>query len=79
MNTSALPRKQKIPAEKPEQPKEPQLPNLEDRKVPTFDKKDVTVVFVLGKLSDGWSGFLGSAFAFFTYLTTYLSRRSWCW
>ncbi|KAH8551804.1 adenylate kinase-domain-containing protein [Umbelopsis sp. PMI_123] len=43
-----LPRKQKIPAEKPEQPKEPQLPNLEDRKVPTFDKKDVTVVFVLG-------------------------------
>jgi hypothetical protein len=46
MNPSALPRKQKVAAEKPEEPK---LPNLEDRKIPTFDQKDVTVVFVLGK------------------------------
>ncbi|GAB5585768.1 bifunctional uridylate/adenylate kinase [Umbelopsis nana] len=40
-----LPRKQKVQAEKPEEPK---LPNLGDRKVPTFDEKDVTVIFVLG-------------------------------
>ncbi|CAO3659338.1 unnamed protein product [Umbelopsis vinacea] len=40
-----LPRKQKVQSAKPEEPK---LPNLEERKVPTFDKKDVTVVFVLG-------------------------------
>ncbi|CAO3684743.1 unnamed protein product [Umbelopsis ramanniana] len=40
-----LPRKQKVAAEKPEEPK---LPNFEDRKIPTFDQKDVTVVFVLG-------------------------------
>ena len=46
MDTLALPRKQKVQAEKPEEPK---LPNLGDRKVPTFDEKDVTVIFVLGK------------------------------
>lgn len=43
-----LPRKQKVKAEKPQETSEVKLPNLEDRKVPTFDKKDVTVVFVLG-------------------------------
>jgi hypothetical protein len=49
MATSALPRKQKVQSAKPEEPK---LPNLEERKVPTFDKKDVTVVFVLGKVGE---------------------------